>query len=307
MSKGKKIIRIILAIILSLVLCFICFTLVTKVVKGTKIKRESTKAEEGMKEAKEIINKKGNLNYVLYVYNDEGKKLYLYDLMGKKLKEEKIDLVGTEGNDLRVVNNGEELSFKTQDKKLIYNGEKVISALGSNFYENSKTGIRVSQENGIIKVSTREKDYQYEVVTNLLGVFENDNSLFLLTDFGKELKSSALISINKMDGKASGVIDLLMENPRVVSITKDIVYIEGEGILKEFDPIERVISKVYNLPANKDVAFTEDGCYLKDKSNDKVYFITKDKVNSALSAFNEEDAKGSFKVERGATFGALVK
>lgn len=295
----KKIITIVVGIVAALIIGILGYLLIVKFVlnpKGPVMPDDPTKLT-----AEELEDVK-NENCILFSYLDREHKTYYFDLTGTHLKDDEVDGDVSGYKVAKIVEAGELLQYFNE---------------GSFVYENKKEDIKVSnitlpspepvkdgedkKEIMNIKVAIKGKDYTFPVNSKILDVFENDTNIFIITDFGKDLESSTLISINKRTGKADDIQDLLIKNPRLAGVVGDVAYIETEGILKEFSLSEQKILKTLEVPPTASVVGVRGGYFVKDK--DDVYFVKPSGISNSIDEIKEK-AVTTFKVPNG-VFGVL--
>lgn len=300
-QNTKKILGLIGGIILALVLCFICFFIVMKMLK--KAPKTPTENETKIEnQEQEVATDK---NYELFVYNQSENKTYFYGLDGKPIGN---DQAVSGSKDVRIIDNGKKLQYfaDTPDG----------GSAGKYSYDNKETKVSVKRrfkkitENGKdtasseLEVTINGKTSKIDVRANVLDVFETDKDVFVITDFGKGLRSSTMVTVNKSTGQVTEITDVILNNPRLLGIANGVAYLEGDGVLKEYNLEEKKFTRTSKVPEGTQVVAFKDGYYIKDK--DMMYFIKRNEMSENLQDI-KDNKSFEFKVSNGNFVGLLER
>lgn len=287
--------------LVALILCLVCFSVITKILKKAPKKPidDGTKIEN---QEQEVAKDK---NYELFVYNQAENKTYFYDLDGNPIDN---DQAVSGSKDVRIVNNGKKLQYFADTPDGV--------SVGKYNYDNKET--KVSVKNGFKKLTEDGKDTasselvvtingktsNIDVRTNVLDVFETDKDVFIITDFGKGLRSSTMVTVNKSTGGVTDITDIILNNPKLIGIANGVAYLEGDGVLKEYNLEEKKFTRTNRIPSGTQIAPSKDGYYIKDK--DTMYFVKKNNLSENLQDI--KDTKSfEFKVSNGSFIGLLER
>lgn len=300
-SNTKKILGLIGGIILALVLCFICFFIVMKILK----KAPKTPTDDATKIENQEQEVAKDKNYELFVYNQAENKVYYYGLDGKLLNSE---LAVSGGKDVRVVNNGKKLQYFTKmtepgtTGKYRYDNKETKVAVENIFNEVTENGKKSEFKD--LEVTINGRKIKLDVRANVLDVFETDKDVFVITDFGKGLRSSTMVTVNKSTGQVTEITDVILNNPRLLGVADGVAYLEGDGVLKEYNLEEKKFTRTSKVPEGTQVVAFKDGYYIKDK--DMMYFIKRSEMSENLQDI--KDTKSfEFKVSNGNIVGLLER
>lgn len=285
----------------ALILCLVCFSIVTKMLN----KAPKKPTDDGTKIENQEQEVATDRNYELFVYNQAENKTYFYDLDGKPIGN---DQAVSGSKDIRIVNNGKKLQYfaDTPDDgfagKYSYDNKETKVSVKSGFKKITEDGKDTASSE--LEVTINGKTSKIDVRANVLDVFETDKDVFVITDFGKGLRSSTMVTVNKSTGQVTDITDVILNNPRLIGIANGVAYLEGDGVLKEYNLEEKKFTRTNRIPSGVLIAPSKDGYYIKDK--DMMYFVKRSEMSENLQDI--KDAKSfEFKVSNGNFVGLLER